>query len=447
MAKNVNLTEGIIWKQLLFFFFPIVVGTFFQQLYNTVDTIIVGQYLGTHALAAVGSTGNLSNLIINIFVGLSSGASVVIARYYGAKDLRTVEDTIHTSLLLAFICGIFMMLFGLFFSRPCLSLIGVPQDILSDASLYMTIFFLSMIPGCIYNIGAGILRALGDSKTPLYYLIICSFVNVIFDFILIAIIPLGIAGAAIATTLAQCICAILVIIKLSKEKTIFNFQFKKLHLHRRILGKIVKIGIPAAIQSNMYAFSNIIVQSYINAFGTNIIAAWSVFGKIDALYWMVSGAFGLAITTFVGQNYGARLYKRVKKGVITAAVMNLSVAVAFSIVMMCFGQYICHIFSSDEHLIKECVNMIRFMTPFYFTFVCVEIFTGTMRACGESLKPMLVTAFGVCVLRVLWVSCVSVHFESFNMILVSYPLTWIVTSCMFIIYYYLFSKKHLKEEV
>ncbi len=447
MAKQVDMTKGVIYKQILLFFFPILIGTFFQQLYNTVDTIIVGQYLGTHALAAVGSTANLSNFIINMFVGLSSGTSVVIAHYYGAKEYDKVKDAVHTGLLLAIICGFFMMIFGLFYSKQCLSWVGVPTEILDDASTYMRIFFLCMIPGCIYNIGAGILRAIGDSKTPLYYLIICSFINVVFDYIFIVLIPLGIAGAAYATSLSQLICGILVVIKLMKSKGCHQLYIRQLKIKTSILKKIIKIGIPAAIQSNMYAIANIIIQSYINAFGTSIIASWSVFGKIDSLYWMISGAFGVSITTFVGQNYGAGLYKRVKKGVLSATFMNMIIAFLFSFIMILFGENICYIFSKDTHLIKECGSMIRFMSPFYFTFVCVEIFTGTMRACGESFKPMLVTGVGICLLRVLWVTCISIHYNSFDMIMISYPITWITTSLLFIIYYYLFSKKYLKENL
>ncbi len=447
MSKSVNLLEGTIWKQILYFFFPILVGTFFQQLYNTVDTIIVGQYLGTHALAAVGSTGNLSNLIINFFVGLSSGASVVISHYYGAKEYKHVSSCVHTGIALAFISGIIMMVFGFLFSKQCLFAIGVPSDIINDASLYMKIFFLSMVPGCVYNIGAGILRAIGDSKTPLYYLIVCSIINVVFDYIFIVPIPLGIGGAALATTLAQCVCAVLVVLKLIRSQDCYKLVLRNIKIHTYILKRIIKIGVPAGIQSNMYAFANIILQSRINLFGTTIIAAWSVFGKIDSLYWMISGAFGVAITTFVGQNYGARLYKRVKKGVLSALIMNMSVAFIYSFVMYNFGQYICYIFSDDNALILECVQMIKFLSPFYFTFVCVEIFTGTMRACGESFKPMLVTCLGICVLRVAWVLCVSVHYESFSMIMVSYPITWITTSLLFILYYMYFKKKKLKENI
>lgn len=300
MDKELDLTTGVIWKQLLLFFFPILIGTFFQQLYNTVDTVIVGKYVGTNALAAVGSTGNLINLIVNFFIGLSSGATVVIAQFYGSNDDIKVSKAVHTSIAMSFICGVVMMVFGLLFSRQCLNMIGVPSDIINDATAYMKLYFLSMIPGVIYNIGAGILRAIGDSKTPLYYLIICSGVNVFFDLLFVAYFKIGVAGAAIATVIAQFVCAILVMRKLMKSKHSYQLRLKEIKIDAAILKRIIKIGIPAGIQSTMYSISNIVLQTSINVYGTNTIASWAAYVKIDALFWMVMGAFGSTITTFTG---------------------------------------------------------------------------------------------------------------------------------------------------
>ncbi|MFR2445138.1 MAG: MATE family efflux transporter, partial [Thomasclavelia spiroformis] len=289
MDKELDLTTGVIWKQLLLFFFPILIGTFFQQLYNTVDTVIVGKYVGTNALAAVGSTGNLINLIVNFFIGLSSGATVVIAQFYGSNDDIKVSKAVHTSIAMSFICGVVMMIFGLLFSRQCLNMIGVPGDIINDATLYMKLYFLSMIPGVIYNIGAGILRAIGDSKTSLYYLIVCSGVNVFFDLLFVAYFKIGVAGAAIATVVAQFVCAFLVMRKLIRSKHSYQLRLKEIKIDTAILKRIIKIGIPAGIQSTMYSISNIVLQTSINAYGTNTIASWAAYVKIDALFWMVMG--------------------------------------------------------------------------------------------------------------------------------------------------------------
>ena len=411
MNKTQDFTKGVIWKQLLFFFFPILIGSFFQQLYNTVDTIIVGQACGTNALAAVGSTGNLTNLVVNFYVGLSTGASVVIAQYYGAHNKDKIHQAVHTSYMLAIVSGIIMMLFGLFFSYQCLDAIGVPHDILNDASLYMRLYFLGMIPGAIYNIGSGILRAVGDSKRPLYYLIICSIVNVVFDFVLVVILHKGIAGAAIATFIAQTVCAILVTIQLMFSKNVYQLTLSKIKFHLPVLKKIVQIGAPAGIQSTMYSIANIVLQTHINAFGTQTIASWSVYVKIDALFWMAMAAIGAAITTFVGQNYGAH-------------------------------RYITKLFSSDPAIINQCQSLILFLMPFYFSYCCVEIFSGTMRGCGESFKPMLLVCIGICVLRVAWVTFISPHYPTLKGVVISYPITWFTTSFLFIIYYKHFKKYH-----
>lgn len=445
MNQSQGLTEGIIWKQLLLFFFPILIGTFFQQLYNTIDTIIVGQYLGTHALAAVGSTSNLTNLIINFFVGLSSGATVVIAQFYGGRDEKRVSLAVHTAMALSIVCGILMCVFGVFFSKQCLMMIGVPSDILNSSALYMQVYFLGMLPGVIYNIGSGILRAIGDSKTPLYYLGICSVVNIIFDILFVMVLHMGVAGAAIATVIAQLICAVFVVMKLTKTNDSYQLVLKKIAFDKDILLRIVKIGIPAGIQSTMYSISNIVLQTHINSFGTNTIAAWAVYVKIDALYWMISAAFGQSITTFIGQNYGAGLYQRVKSGMKTCLGMSFVAAFIMSGVLAIWGNIFSQIFSNDIQIIEQTNDIIHYLTPFYFTFVCVEILSGTMRGCGDSLRPMLLVCSGVCVLRILWVSFVSPFFTSFHMVIISYPITWIVTSILFIFYYQVFKKLYLKE--
>ena len=444
-SRKLGLTEGTIWNQLLLFFFPILIGTFFQQLYNTVDTIIVGQYVGTSALAAVGSTGNLTNLIVNFFVGLSSGATVVIAQFYGANEKKRVSKAVHTSIAMSLVCGIFMTLFGLVFAYQCLQMIGVPNDIIDASSLYMRLYFLSMLPGVVYNIGAGILRAIGDSKTPLYYLAVCCFVNVLFDYLFVVYFNSGIAGAAIATVIAQFVCAILVSIKLMRSKDCYQLRLKEIAFDYPILKRIIKIGIPAGIQSTMYSVSNIVLQTRINTFGTNTIASWAVYIKIDALYWMISGAFGSSITTFAGQNYGAHFYQRVKDGLKTCLMMSLVSAAIISLLLWNFGNAICHIFSTDPQIIQECNQIIHFLTPFYFTFCCVEIMSGIMRGCGDAFKPMLLVCFGVCVLRILWVMFVSPFFTSFKMVIISYPITWTVTSILFILYYIKFHSHYLKD--
>ena len=380
--------------------------------------------------------------VVNFYVGLSTGASVVIAQYYGAHNKGKIHQAVHTSYMLAIVSGIIMMLFGLFFSYQCLDAIGVPHDILNDASLYMKLYFLGMIPGAIYNIGSGILRAVGDSKRPLYYLIICSIVNVVFDFVFVVILHKGIAGAAIATFIAQTVCAILVTLQLIFSKDVYQLTLSKIKFHLPVLKKIVKIGAPAGIQSTMYSIANIVLQTHINSFGTQTIASWSVYVKIDALFWMVMAAIGAAITTFVGQNYGAHLYDRIQKGARTALTIALTIAVSLSVILCFGGSYITKLFSSDPAIVNQCQSLILFLMPFYFSYCCVEIFSGTMRGCGESLKPMLLVCLGICVLRVAWVTFISPHYPTLKGVVISYPITWFTTSFLFIVYYKQFKKHH-----
>ena len=443
-----GITEGIIWKQLLFFFFPILVGTFFQQLYNTIDAIIVGQYVGKEALAAVGSTGSLINLLVGFFVGLSSGATVIIAQFFGARDDESVSKAVHTSIALSIVGGAIIMVIGIVFAPSCLKAMGVPSDIMHYAVDYTRIYFIGMIASLIYNMGSGILRAIGDSKRPLYFLIISCFVNIILDALFVIVFKMNVVGVGIATVISQIVSAILTMMVLMRTSQSYKLYLRKIRFYREILNRIITIGLPAGLQSVMYSVSNIIIQSNINAFGTDTIAAWAAYGKIDSLFWMAMGAFGVSITTFVGQNFGAKKFDRVKKSVVVCLKMAMGVSIALSVVLFFFGGTFSQLFTNDAAVINKSSEIIRFLTPFYFTYVCVEILSGAIRGTGESLKPMILTCLGICVLRVVWILVIVPLYPSFTMVTVSYPVTWAATSILFIIYYVRGSwlKKHIEKE-
>lgn len=437
MAKETNnqIIEGVIWKQLLIFFIPILIGSAFQQLYNTVDTIIVGQFVGTAALAAVGATGTLINLLVGFFVGMSSGATVIISQYYGAKNDKAVSLAVHTSIALTIFFGIILMVFGIVTAPQLLEMISVPDDIIHSSTLYMRIYFLGMIPSLFYNVGAGILRAIGDSKRPLYFLIISTLANIVLDFILVVVFKMGVAGVGIATVLCQCISALLVLLVLLKTNDSYRVQLSKIAFENNILRAIVRIGLPAGLQSVLYSISNLVIQASVNALGTDTIAAWSTYGKIDALFWMMIGAFGVSITTFVGQNFGAGKIDRIKQSVKICLAMSFVGSILLSIVLLVFGEPIFHLFTNDANVISIGMTMMKTMTPYYFTFVCVEILSGAIRGVGEALKPMLLTCFGVCVLRVAWIIFVVPSHPGLINIAICYPITWTITSILFIIYY------------
>lgn len=443
-----GITEGIIWKQLLFFFFPILVGTFFQQLYNTIDAIIVGQYVGKEALAAVGSTGSLINLLVGFFVGLSSGATVIIAQFFGARDDESVSKAVHTSIALSIVGGAIIMVIGIIFAPSCLKAMGVPSDIMHYAVDYTRIYFIGMIASLIYNMGSGILRAIGDSKRPLYFLIISCFVNIILDALFVIVFKMNVVGVGIATVISQIVSAILTMMVLMRTSQSYKLYLRKIRFYREILNRIITIGLPAGLQSVMYSVSNIIIQSNINAFGTDTIAAWAAYGKIDSLFWMAMGAFGVSITTFVGQNFGAKKFDRVKKSVVVCLKMAMGVSIALSVILFFFGGTFSQLFTNDTAVINKSSEIIRFLTPFYFTYVCVEILSGAIRGTGESLKPMILTCLGICALRVVWILVIVPLYPSFTMVTVSYPVTWAATSILFIIYYVRGSwlKKHIEKE-
>lgn len=431
-----GITEGVIWQQILLYFFPILLGTFFQQMYNTVDAVIVGKFVGTEALAAVGGpAGTLVNLLIGFFVGLSSGATVIIAQFYGSGDRKHVSDAVHTAFALSLIGGVIMMLVGIPLSRTALRLVSTPEDILDLSATYMYITFIGVIPSLIYNIGSGILRAVGDSRRPLFFLIICCVANIVLDVLFVVGFELGVAGVAIATALAQTISAVLVIITLMRSETSFQLHLKKIGFYGNILGNIIKIGLPAGLQSVMYSLSNIMLQSAINAFGTIAIAANSACGKLDGIMWMVMGAFGVTTTTFVGQNFGAQKFDRMKKVVRTSFLMVSVTTVALEALLFIFARPALSLFTGDAAVLDMGVHILRFLAPCYVLYMSIEILAGTLRGTGESLAPLLFTACGVCLIRVLWVIFGSPYFTDVNHVLFSYPLTWTITSTLFIIYY------------
>ncbi len=318
-----QITEGVIWKQLLLFFFPILFGTFFQQLYNAADAMIVGRFVGKEALSAVGgSTGMLTQMVVGFFVGLSSGASVIISQYYGAKRPEMVGYAVHTAMAFSIVSGIVMMVAGIWLAPFMLEAMGTPEDVMELSVLYLRVYFAGIIANLIYNTGAAILRAVGDSKRPLNILMVSCLINIAVDVVLVVFLKMGVLGAALATIMSQLLSAVLVVICLMKTRDMYRLDWRLVRLDGRMLKRIIRIGFPAGLQSVMYGLSNVIIQAGINSLGTNTVAAWAAYSKIDAVFWMMVSSFGIAITTFVGQNYGAGKMERVRKGVGSCMKMN-----------------------------------------------------------------------------------------------------------------------------
>lgn len=436
MEKSNQITEGVIWKQLLLFFFPIVFGTFFQQIYNTADTVVVGRFVGKQALAAVGgSASQMVNLLVGFFVGLSSGAAVIISQFYGAKDEKNVRVTLHTAFAFSVAGGVILTIVGIGLSKPVLYWMNTPEDVIVDSVTYLYIYFCGMIFNLIYNMGSGILRAVGDSKRPLYVLIVTCILNIILDVVFVVAFGMGVAGVAVATILSQAVSAGIVVWLLVKSTEMYRLVPREIKVQGKSLKSILRIGVPAGMESVMYGISNLVIQVFVNGLGTDTVAAWGTLAKIDAIFWMVINAFSIAITTFVGQNYGAGKFARMRKSVKVCLAMSFVSAAVISVALILASEPIYRLFTTDENVIKIGVHMIRFMLPAYSVFVIVGILSGALRGAGKVLVPMLLTCGGVCSLRLIWLFTVGRMVPGIDTIMCGYPVSWSITAVLFIIYY------------
>lgn len=434
--RDNGIIEGVIWKQILRFFFPILLGTLFQTLYNTADAIIVGNLLGKEALAAVGGgTSTAINLVIGFFTGLASGATVIISQYYGAGKEDKVHKAIHNACAIGLWGGILISVVGFFASKPLLTLTNTPSDIMDLASSYMHIYFAGGFIVVMYNIGAGIFRAFGDSRRPLLFLIAGCITNIFMDLLLVGVFKLGVKGAAYATVLSQLLSLILVIIWLRRRNDCCKLIFRDIRFDSLMLRRTLMIGFPSGLQSMLYTISNLMIVTGINSFGTDTVAAWAAYGKLDSLFWMICGSIGVAVTTFVGQNYGADKIDRSRKGVRTSFAIGLSASFTIQALMLLFSKYAYMLFVTDAAVISIGVRIINVIVPFYFTYIFVEILAGAIRATGKTLVSTLFTVFCIVVIRTLWLLIIPRHFSSLEAILLCYPVTWVICATAFILYY------------
>ena len=436
LESKYSITEGTIWKALLVFFFPILVGTLFQQLYNTIDAVIIGKSEGKEALAAVGGgTAVYLTLLIGFFVGISSGSTVVISQLIGAKRPRATSRAVHTSLSLAFVGGIIMTLIGIASSGYVLKLMDTPEEITALSREYLHIYFFSMVPMFIYNMVSGILRAAGDSRTPLYTLIAAVITNIILDLLFVVFFKWGVAGVAWATVLSQAESMIISLIILKNRTDSIRFYFSHIEFCLPLLAKILRIGFPTGVQSTFYGVSNIIIQSAINSFGTITIAAWASYSKLDGIFWTVVSAMGVALTTFAGQNYGAGKYERIKQSMWQALGMTALFTIFAMGVFLAMGVHSFFLFTSDIQVAEEGFYMLKFLSPLWITYISIEVLSGVIRGAGDAFKPMIISLFGICLLRIVWLFGAVPMNHTITTVMASYPITWTVTSIMYWIYY------------
>lgn len=444
--KDNAITEGVIWKEMLRYFFPLLFGTFFQQLYNTVDAIIVGRFVGSGALAAVGgSAAMIVNLFVGFFTGLASGATVIIAQYYGAKREDDVKKAVHNAVAVALVGGTIFMVLGIIFAPWGIKILNTPSDTVEMSVLYLRIYFVGMIPNLMYNMGAGILRAVGDSRRPLFVLILATFCNIILDVVLVLGLGLGVEGVAFATIICQTISGLLIFYILTHLDAAYKLIPSRISFDKGILVKTLHIGLPAGFQSMMYTLSNLIIQAAINSFGKEAVSAWAAYGKIDVLLWMITGSLGISVTTFVGQNYGAGKYDRVHQTVRDGFVITSLFCVALSVLMYTFRMPLLSLFTTDEGVLAFGDVMMCAMVPYYILYVSIEMCSGALRGMGEAIIPTLLTLTGVCLLRVVWIFFALPIRNQITTVVYSYPITWAVTSVLFLVYYFFASRKKLKR--
>ncbi len=425
----------------MLYFLPIVAGTLFQQFYNAVDAIIVGKFVGTEALAAVsGSASSFVNLAVAIFVALSGGAAVVIAQLYGARDEDGISKASHTALAFCVLLGLVLSAVLIAASKPVMEALRVPPDTLEGAVLYLRIYFAGTVFSLVFNMGSSILRAVGDSKHPFVYLVVCCACNIVLDLVLVLWFSLGVAGVAIATVISQAISAVLVTARLCRGDEIYSVRLSKLRIDPLMLRRMMLIGIPSGLQSSMYGVSNLILQSAVNLLGTVAVASWGLSGKVDGFYWATANAMGIAITNFIGQNYGAGKRDRITGCIKKSLAICLPATAAISAVILTLGIRLLWLFTDDASVVETTTVVIRFFVPFYVTWTLIEIFAGTLRGLGDTFVPVIIQAVGICAFRLVWVFTVFGVWQTLPVICLGYPLSWIVTDIALMIYYFGFSR-------
>ncbi|NLX76292.1 MAG: MATE family efflux transporter [Clostridiaceae bacterium] len=435
-SKDKDLTQGPIVKGLIQFSAPLLFGLVFQQLYNTVDTLVVGNFIGKEALAAVGSTSPIINTLIGIFMGFSMGANVIVSQYYGANDEKSVQDAVHTSIIMSFFFSVIITIIGIVSAPAMLRFMDTPDDVIHDASVYLEIYFSGAIGLIFYNTGSGILRAVGDSTRPLYFLVFSAIVNTVLDLVFVIVFNMGVAGVAWATVIAQVLSSILVIVVLTRTTGSYRINWKKLKLNYPMLKNIIRIGLPSSVQQGLTAFSNVFVQGYINKFGSAFMAGYSAYGKIDAIALLPMQATAMGCTTFVGQNIGAGKIKRAKKGIKISLIMSLTFTAVLLLPLIIFAEQAIMIFNSEPDVIYYGTLYMRFVSPFYLLSCINQVYAGALRGAGDTRAPMVIMLGSFVVFRQIYLYAVSNIFRNnFYPILFAYPAGWIVCSLVLYIYY------------
>ncbi len=433
---SMDMTEGSITRQLVAFAFPLLIGNLFQQLYNTVDTWVVGNFVSDNAFAAVGSMGPIVNMFIGFFLGFSAGAGALISQNFGAKNEDAIEKLVHTSMIMTFAIGLIFTVAGHLLTPILLNFAKIPEEVWPEAETYLSIYFSGIMGLVFYNMGAAILRAVGDSKRPFYFLVVCAVLNTVLDLLFILVFGMKVEGVAWATIISQGVSAVLIVISLMRSDSCIRFQLKKLKVNWHLLGRIIALGIPSALQVSITSFSNIFVQSYINAFGPSCMSGYTAYSKIDMLLFLPAQSVSLATTTFVGQNLGCGQEKRARKGVTNSILLSAGVTGVLMIPVLIFSGDVVRFFTSQAESIRYGTLFLRYITPFYLLTCFTQVYASALRGAGNSRAPMVIMVSSYVVFRQVYLFIMSRVWNEVIPIAMGYPLGWILCCGIFVLYYY-----------
>lgn len=447
-SYEIDMCHGPLFSRLILFAIPLILSGVLQLLFNAADIIVVGRFSGSHALAAVGSTSSLINLLINLFVGISVGANVLVGRYYGAQDYKSASESVNTAMVTAAVGGCIMIVAGVVLAKPLLEMMGTPADVLHLSVLYMRIYFVGMPALMIYNFGASLLRALGDTKRPLYFLTVAGIINVIFNLFFVIKFDMGVAGVALATIISEWISAILILLCLEQSEGVLHIKMKELKFYKDKFVEMLKIGIPAGIQGIIFSISNVLIQSSINSFGSVAMAGNTAASNIEGFVYTSMNAIYQTSLSFTSQNYGAKEYRRVDKILLQCLGIVSVVGLVMGVGAYLFGHPLLSIYSTSEEVIQYGITRLSVVSACYFLCGIMDVFVGSLRGIGYSIMPMIVSLLGACVFRVIWIFTIFKVEHSLFTLYISYPISWILTfTAHFICYVVLRKKAFRKQEV
>ena len=442
---EINMTEGPLLPKILAFSGPLILTGILQLLYNAADVIVVGNYAGHEALAAVSSTGSLINLLVNVFMGLSVGASVVIARNYGARDIKAMRRAEHTAMTLALFMGVGVGIFGFLMARPLLQLMDSPPDVIDGASLYVRIYFLGMPANMLYNFGAAAMRAVGDTKRPMVYLMISGLVNVFLNLLLVIVFHMDVAGVAIATVASQVVSMALVLLCLFRTRGAIQLNLSECRIDRRSMREIIRIGLPAGLQGSLFSISNVLIQSSVNSFGSLVVAGNGVACNIEGFVYTAMNAQHQADMTFASQNYGAGKPDRVKRTLWCCLAVVAAIGLGMGFLILLFGKLLMSLYNPEEQVIANGMIRMGIIMPTYFLCGMMDVMVGHLRGIGYSIMPMIVSLTGACLLRIVWILTVFAQAHDLTVLYMSYPVSWFVTFVIHFLCYLFVARKRLNR--